>query len=418
MLYGSEEGWPSKEHRLRYISDFCKGRALAVPVQGEEKQYMVRYRTQKRLITAGNPIEYEDVLFYIDWAFGSRTRGMYATNSVYQEIRPSLSESNAPDNVVSYLGYIDLDDVLDNEDEALGVIKDCLAKLPVFGTWLLVSGTGLHINVNGFRSHIHAQSFFEARGVVDDRKSNVEVHMLNDISRIGTVPYEVYKKDDRVICFPFMPWEVDAVFDRDDWREYYASEAPMPWRMPPSQEVAAWNEIEMSDLKQKHWHPLGDRKVRDEMNPRVWDLLPGCLKSAFEVDDRADHQHRIVEFITLFMARVGMPSEDIKRWAMMRAMGFTHPLDPEVAEDIIDRVMDSGLEPPACKKIRFMTGGSFPSLNLGDAGLCPYGRDRSKRCQSGSPWREYNRRRKVDNRMGGVKYEDAQGGLRWNRGMR
>ena len=401
MLYGSGDRWPSEKARLQYITDFCQGRALAIPIKTDNGWKMIRYRSGKRLLFADTASDYNDIVFYPTWHSASRARGMYATNAVYRARKDTLNECNEPDNVVSYLGYIDLDDVLGNEEEGLEVIKDCLSKLPQNGTWLLLSGTGIHINVNGFCSHVHAQSFFEARGIVDDRKSEVEVHMLNDVSRIGTVPYESYKKEDDVICFPFMPWELDAVFDRDDWREYHASEVPMPWCYPVSPEVEAWNGIEMKQLVHRkisaHKLDLAGFIGRvDRGEPGFWDALPGCLRAAFK-EDRPDHQRRIVAFITSFMSKIGLDFTDIINIGVARGVSFSNPLDITEAERIVDSVINAGLEPPGCGKIRWKRGEGFPTLNLADANLCPYGKDASVKCVAKSPWKQYclNRRCKT-----------------------
>ena len=393
--------WPSLEERLGRIVDFCQGRALAVPMCFNGQWSMARYRTQKRLIFADSIDEYKDVQFYIEWRFNTKARSLYATNAVYRERRASLGECNMDDNVESYLGYIDIDDVVGNEQEALRIIVDCLSKLPQQGVWLLVSGTGVHVNVNGFRSHRYAQTFFDSRGIVDDRSGGVEVHMLNDVSRIGTVPYETYKKDDGVLCYPFMPWELDDVFGREDWREYYPSMVPMPWHLPPLPEVVAWNEKgtdELPGLKRAakrdgQWRPSSKRTSLNDETLQLYvdsfdSCLPPCVREAMYSDLR-DGRHRVIAFIASFMLKLGFTDAIILEKCTQRNESFDTPLEDIDLDRIVDNMIGANLEPPGCRKVNSREECTFPRLDLGDLDLCPYGADEARWCVGRSPWRRF-----------------------------
>ena len=405
--------WPSLGERRKMITDFCRGRMVAVPVLKKPaksydamKFFIVRYRKHKeRLLFADDLEEYLEVEEHILNKYGKPNSGMYASNAVYHHRHPTLPELNQTDNVHDYLGMIDIDHVLGNEQVALPVLHDILAMLPDEGVWCLVSGSGVHIKINGFKSWQHAQSFIESRGIkagVVEEGSKVKVDLLNDVSRIGTVPFEVYKKDEGVLCFPFMPEELDEVFDRPDWRAYYRSREPMPWHLPPADEVLAWNENRFDELPRlersvKYKAKALPPAMRTELNEETLRLyadrfdscIPPCIRRGM-YSELLDGRHRVIAFLTSFMLKVGFSNDFIMEKCTERNASFATPLPTGDLERIVSDVINTNLDPPGCRKVRSRGGEkAYPYLNLGSLNLCPYEEHESCSCVAKSAWKMF-----------------------------
>lgn len=398
--------WPPLDERRRMIVDFCKGRMLAPAVLKQPaKTYedmkfsIIRYRVHKeQLYFADDPDEYLEVVEHITKRFGKPNSGMYASNSVYHHRHPTITEVNQPDNVKDYLGMIDIDHVLGNEELARELIRGILEKLPDEGVWLLISGSGIHIKINGFRSHIHAASFIAARGIEGGRQptadSPIKVDLLNDVSRIGTVPFEVYKKDKGVLCFPFMPEELDDVFNRPDWRAYYSSSYRTPWTLDPAPDVLAWNMRSITPEPKRTMTPIKRmNNMKVKVDKDFYEALPGCVEAAFR-KDISDGRHKTISFLATFMNKIGVPERDILDILTIRGLTWPHPLDPDEVQRVVFDVIDKGLEPPGCHKVRSNKGENpYPYADLGHLNFCPYGTDMSHGCVERNPANmfEYNK---------------------------
>ena len=386
------------------ITDFTRGRMLAPPVlKKPAKSYddmdfwIVRYRQpdpKKYLYFADDPEEYLEVTGHITKRFHKPNSGMYASNSVYHHRHTTISEQNQPDNVRDYLGMIDIDKVLGNEEVGRELIRGFLERLPDEGVWCLISGSGVHIKINGFRSHLHATSFIAARGIERGPQptpdSPIKVDLLNDVSRIGTVPFEVYKKDKGVLCFPFMPEELDDVFDRPDWRSYYRSSITMPWHLPPANDVVAWNERTVQLVPKRMFkRTLKSIDLHEDIDEIFWKSLPPCIERAFH-QDVSDGRMRIIQLLSAFLNRLGIDEWKALDLLIIRGATFSHPMDPSEVMRIQFGVIDRNLEPTGCKKVRSLKGEmAFPYQNLGKLDLCPYGADDSRSCKAQSPWKMF-----------------------------
>ena len=230
----------------------------------------------------------------------------------------------------------------------------------------------------------------------------MKVDLLNDVSRIGTVPFEVYKKDEGILCFPFMPEELDAVFDRPDWRAYYRSREPMPWHLPPADEVLAWNERRFDELPQlkksvKYKAKALPPAMRTNLNEETLRLyvdhfnrcIPPCIRRAM-YSNLSDGRHRVISFLTSFMLKVGFPNDFIMEKCTERNVSFATPLPTSDLERIVSDVIHAHLDPPGCRKVRSRGGEkAYPHLNLGPLDLCPYEEHDASSCVVKSAWRQF-----------------------------
>lgn len=372
---------------------------LAVPVRkgvstgyDDMKFFIVRYKIHRQqLIFATGTSEYADVRWFISKKYGKEASGMYASNSVYEVQHPTLSELNQPENVTGYMAMIDIDNVFKDPKVGHGHLYEILTKLYDVDPWLLISGSGIHVKINGFRSAAHARTFIESREIREGyvhKDSPIKVDLLNDVSRIGTVPYEVYKKDKNILCFPFMPNETHKVFDRPDWRVYFKSREITPWKRPASDVVREWNKRDIPQIRSRFVKPRIRRRIDTEdevIDSTFWKSIPPCVKNAFH-KRITDGRMRTISFLATYLNKIGIPEDIIIDNMIIRGATFPEPLDSGEVDRVTFEVIDRELESPGCSKVRSIKGKNpYPYAYLGHLNLCPYGPNLSHGCAVRNP---------------------------------
>jgi len=255
LEYDEVLGYYSKELVKKEISEYCKGRWVAVEAPSKEKRTFFRYMGKKPLkIEEANDVEAVLKRFKF---FKPRT--FYATANFYEKL-DSKEDLEEPDNIVLSSPIWDIDNELDRWrqtiEAAMAIIEELEKAGVVKSVYFKWSGRGCHV-------HIHEKAFssellkehnpldisysvveYVLRKVQDkikdiaksseraERPLAVENDM--DLKRVFTVPLSLHRSLDlAAVCFK--PNEIDEfsiswldpreLRHNTEWREHEVGEA-------------------------------------------------------------------------------------------------------------------------------------------------------------------------------------------------
>jgi len=232
------------------ISDFCKGRWLALHCLNRLGELVFRRYVRRKPIAVTDPESFSGLTKLRDCSL----RSVYATSNVYQRMA-SVEDAYDLSNIRYCTPTWDVDGVLDNWQETISMAKeilsflnDCGLNKSVYVEW---SGNGCHI-------HIHEEAFshelLKRRHPLDLAYATVQyvssklsekfrelspqgktiVENKMDLTRVFTCPLSLHRKLD-VVCVCMKPnqitdfspeWISPTSFRHDpSWRESIRGEA-------------------------------------------------------------------------------------------------------------------------------------------------------------------------------------------------
>ncbi len=234
------------------ISEFVKGRWVALEGSLEGKRLFIRYRGRRPLTIKSEAEVYSLLMRYR----GVGVRTIYATLNKYSDL--STTEAlDDPANIESTTPFWDIDTTLDKWDYAIRAAEEIVTLLEKEGVsksvYVLWSGEGAHvrINENAFSSDILSKhhpldvAFAVVEYVIRRLKDRFEelhessggvlkVENLVDIKRVFTAPLSLHRSrdlvavcvdPDKLLSFDLSWAEPGSFRHSPSWRNYEEGEA-------------------------------------------------------------------------------------------------------------------------------------------------------------------------------------------------
>jgi hypothetical protein len=325
--------------------------------------------------------------------------GLYASNYRYKNTDISYYDLAKEQNIIFYDALIDIDNTRQNLDLFKHIMRVLIIpKLPKNGTFMVVSGNGHHVRIMGFKSHFHAAKFVNDNfGIFNIKPEELDTHLkknkvdrytysllkemykvgmhvdlLNDIGRIATVPYSLYKYDKNIVCVPFDVKDVENY--ENSWSDILNPRIPSKvdlWNNGISEEVTKFNELKIDYIIEQDKKRY--ERVMINNDPFDPDCMPDCVRKAMD-HNFADGRRRIVMFIATFLYTLGFEDNIIYEICRQRDETYTDQLGENITEQIVSEVLKKGLVCPKCSKVNNKDDkfNQYPYLSLGDFELCKY----------------------------------------------
>lgn len=382
------------------IVQYCKNRIVSYPYESKKvgRWMVARYRTFDKIPFVINCKE--DIGVNIELMkrrVYHEHFGLYASNYNFKNTDMYYFDLPKPENIIDYVALIDMD----HTRESLEIFKEIMSvliypKLPKKGHYMVVSGNGHHVKIVGFKSHQHASKYIndkfwifniDSKDLKRYLKKNkidkytyvlltkmyecgMEIQLLNDVGRISTVPYTLYKYDKNILCIPF---ETKHFKDyQNGWSDVtnprLADKLDL-WNITPDESILEFNKQEIKE-EISTVHRRFERGNAQIFDP---DCFPDCVRNAVEYP-LTDGRRRVIMFIATFLYSLGQNDDLIYEFCRQRDESFIDPLGEKVAEQIVSEVIKKGLACPKCAKVagNDVSHNQYPYLSLGDFKLCKH----------------------------------------------
>ncbi len=233
----------SRELVKKEVTDFCRGRWVALECYSREGRLFLRYDRKQRPLSLSSEGELDQLLTRYR---GLKPRSIYASANMYEKLEKQ-EDTEAKENIKLCTPTWDIDCSLSDWKaalEAARAVVDYLEKAGVSeSVYLKWSGEGIHV-------HIHEKAFsqsllqraspldlaysvveYVARGVqsrvskLADR--GVKLENMMDLKRVFTAPLSLHRKLD-LCCVCFKPSELDS-FELE-WADPQSPRHSIDWR--------------------------------------------------------------------------------------------------------------------------------------------------------------------------------------------